>query len=251
MSAETNDASHVRNEFAWTCLDPSAQLWAAEYRVPGFRCRTVAAPLKSGGWVLLSPGGSLVDTLPEEMTRRGKVELLLLPNSYHHMGIDAWLARDPQLRVCAAEGAIGRVARQHPGVSIQRLEAVHSKLAPQVTLLELPATRIGEVWLRFQGEHGVSWAVGDAFFNIPKLPSSIPQRLIFQLLGSAPGLRMSHLFKYGGIQKQAPFKEWVLAQLDRDNPVRLVPNHGGILADGELGHGQVVSRLRELVDARL
>lgn len=236
---------------AWECLDASAQLWVSKYYVPGFQCRTVAAPLQNGGWLFLSPGGSLAGPLPEAMAAQGAPELLLLPNGYHHMGIDAWIQAFPSVKVCGAEAARKRAMGQHPGVEIRDLTLVKQRLASHVKLLEMPGNRIGEVWLAFQSEQGISWAIGDAFFNIPKMPKNPVQRLIFRLLGSAPGLRMSQLFKWGAIQQRAAVRQWLEAQLDTDHPVRMVPNHGEVLEDKTLGQGQVQSRLRALIEARL
>lgn len=247
MASETERATAP----SWVCLDAEAQLWAATYYVPGFQCRTVAVPLEGQGWLILSPGASLAGTLPAEMHQRGQPELLLIPNGFHHLGIEAWQSAHPQAQACGAERARTRAMKVKPGRKILGLAEVKARLPQHVRLLELPGTRIGEVWLTTRSAQGVSWAVGDAFFNIPTLPKNWLRRWVFQLLGSAPGLRISQLMKWGGFVDRVEVRRWLLEQLAQDHPARLVPNHGEVLDDASLGSGEVTRRLQGLIEARL
>lgn len=240
-----------RSTPVWSCLDAEAQLWAATYYVPGFQCRTVAVPLEGKGWLILSPGASLAATLPPELLQRGKPELLLIPNGFHHLGIEAWQRVYPAARACGAEAARKRAMKVQAGRQLEGLAEVKARLPHHVQLLELPGTRIGEVWLSTRSQQGVSWAVGDAFFNIPTLPKHVLRRWVFQLLGSAPGLRISQLMKWGGFADRVVVRRWLLEQLAQDRPSRLVPNHGDVLDDALLGKGQVSQRLQGLIEARL
>ena len=120
------------------------------------------------------------------------------------------------------------------------------KLPENITLLEPPAIRYGEVWLRVAGSSGVSWIVCDAFFNYARFSKKPIARGIQKLFKAAPGLKISFLVKTFMIKDRKKYKEWVKEQLDRDRPTTLVPAHGEILRDPELPQ-----KIRDLLDERL
>ncbi len=225
----------------WQVVDEGAGLWSAEYRIPSLPCRSSAIRLPSGGYLVLSPGAQLASGFADEL---GVAELLLAPNSFHHMGVTAWQEAFPAAVVAAAPAAHKRLAKQGR-TGLSDLAVVREALPEHVGLLEPPGSRIGEVWLRVQGEDGVIWCVGDSFFNLPRLSKRLGVRLLQKVLRSAPGLRLSNLMKWGGLKSRGDFKRWVLEQLDADQPIKIVVLHGDVAED------DVASRLRELIQSRL
>jgi hypothetical protein len=226
---------------SWTPVDEKAGLWSATYRVPGFQCQSSALKLASGGFLVLSPGPGLSDEFAQQM---GKAEILLAPNSYHHMGLSTWRKSFPEALIAADTRAHPRLQKQgHQG--LENLETLKSMLPSHASLLVPPGTRIGEVWLRVQGDAGVTWCVGDAFFNHPRMAKRWKMRQVQRLLKAAPGLSMSGLMKWGGLKDRAGFKRWALEQLEKDQPQTLVVLHGDMLQD------RVTEQIRELLRRRL
>jgi hypothetical protein len=118
-------------------------------------------------------------------------------------------------------------------------------LPEHVAVLELPGTRVGEVWLSVRSPRGVAWLVGDAIFNM-KAARRFRPRLIQRITKAAPGLSMSQLMKWGGLRDRTAYKVWVLDRIAEDLPNRLVPLHGDVLEADDLPE-----RLRALLDRRL
>ena len=230
---------------SWSALDLELGIFESTYHVPGLACRTVVAPLDGGGLVVYSPGAKLAEALPPELAGRGDPAVLLAPNDFHHLGIRAWRARYPSAIVVASEGAWPRLRKQGH-TDLQPLSRLRERLPPWLSVLEVPATRIGETWLRFEGAEGVGWILCDAFFNLPRLSRKLHLRLFSQLMRSGPGLSISSLMKWGGVKDRKAYKAWLLEQLERDRPRVLVPNHGDVLSDPELP-----AKLRALIERRL
>jgi hypothetical protein len=93
----------------WDLIDEDTGLWTAEYRIPGMKSRSTAVRLASGGFLVFSPGAGLEAEFAE---RAGQAELLLMPNSYHHLGVHAWRKAFPDAVAAASPAAHPRLAKQ-------------------------------------------------------------------------------------------------------------------------------------------
>ncbi len=223
----------------WIDIDGSGELWAAEYRVPGIKSRTTAIRLGDGSYLAYSPGAGLEDAFAE----RGEVSWLLAPNSFHHLGIEAWRERFPAARLAAARGARARLRKQ--GHETEPLRAMVDDLPAQLELLEPPGTRVGELWLEHADDRHTTWLVGDAFFNM-RTPRQLRGRIIQRVAQAGPGFAVSHLMKYGGLSDRRAYKTWATTQLAHRRPDRLIPCHGEITAGDD-----VTDRLSQLLERRL
>jgi hypothetical protein len=163
---------------------------------------------------------------------------LLAPNHYHNLGLAHW-----KLPAHASALARVRLARQTP-VAVTGLEALEARLPPNVSLLLPAGTRNGEVWLRVAGPDGVTWIVGDAFFNIGSA-WTLWSSFLRATLG-APGLAVGQTFLWVGLADRPAYGQWVLEQLLTDRPVRIVPCHGAVAEGPDLA-----STLRQLVLRRV
>jgi hypothetical protein len=67
-----------------------------------------------------------------------------------------------------------------------------------------------------------------------------------KLLGAAPGLKISQVVKWFILDNRKSFKSWTLKQLDKDQPITLIPSHGEIRNDPLLA-----SRIRKVIKSRL
>lgn len=227
----------------WKPIAEGAPVWTADYRLPGLPCRSWAVRLQGGGCAVGSPGATLVESFSQELGDPARI--LVAPNSYHWMGIPGWRERFPEAGVAAAPGAVRRLQRKglRPTVTLDDVEA---RLPEGAALLEVPATRIGELWLRAPTAEGTAWLIGDAFFNIDRVSRRLRLRLMTRVLKSGPGLAISNLMKWGGVRNRRAYREWILARLAEDRPTILVPAHGAILRGPD-----VADRLGELVRRRL
>jgi len=226
----------------WHAIDEGAGLWSAEYRVPGYPCRSSALRLTDGRLLVFSPGPGLEGGAADSL---GDVGVLLAPNSFHHLGLPAWRERFPEATVVAAPGAPDPLARQGC-TGVVALDCARALLPTHATLHEVPATRIGEAWLAVTTDRGVVWVVGDAIFNMLRLARRLRPRLIQRLTKAAPGLSMSQVMKWGGLTSRKRFGEWLVARIDADEPAVLVPLHGAVF-DGP----KLPDALRRLARERL
>jgi hypothetical protein len=217
----------------WNLLDEKTGVWEATYRVPMFQSRTLAVRLQSGGFLLYSPGAKLIRSAQQEILNDVPVEVLLIPNFVHHLGIEAWREHYPKARTLASPVAMPRLRKQ--GYSnLQPAGSIRDQLPEGVQLLEPPGTRMGEIWLEVQTAEGCMWIVCDSFFNFPRVPKKWGPRMLMKVMNSGPGLSVSRLTYWVGIENRKVYREWVLQQMERNPPRILVPNHGRILQDEHL-----------------
>lgn len=167
---------------------------------------------------------------------------LVAPNQYHNLGLKKWSAKHGST-MHAASSALGRV-RKVAKVDATALTAI--PLPGHVSFLTPPGTKNGEVWVRVAGKDGVTWIVGDAFFNVtPTTPNTFEGWFLSLSLGG-PGLRIGQSFLWVALDDPRAYAYWVLDQLVADKPVRLIPSHGEVIEGPELW-----SQLAALVRARV
>jgi hypothetical protein len=228
-----NSTLYRQNSFAWQMIDDEFNLWCADYHVPNFRSRSLALELTSGRVIIISPGASLIDADLPPLKDASLPPFLLAPNSYHNVGIGRWRDRYPASTVFASRKAITRLARL--GIAdIQPLDSLRNALPANISILEPPGTRSGEVWLRLIGRKSRTWIVCDSFFNYEALSRRPLARAMQIIFRAAPGLRVSNIVKWWLIKDRKKYQTWVLNQLGTDSPTRLVPAHGAILSDPNL-----------------
>jgi len=202
----------------------------------------VAVELAGGGVAVYSPSRGLdIDALKKHA---GDVHYLLAANHFHHMGVPGWLAACPGAIPVATNVALPRLARQ-ADIAWSQLDDLGGALAPDTRLLVPEGTRSGEAWLEIERGGERVWVIGDAFFNVPKLPTG-PTGVFCRLTGTAPGLRLGQTWKYLQLRDRGRYKAWLLDRLATAPPTVLVPAHGDVVRDQDLG-----ARLRQIAEARL
>lgn len=235
----------MEQKIHWEPVDAEKTVWTAKYRSPGFIAHTSALAAKDGQLVVVSPGAPLVSHLPEGIPEAKLPPLALLPNAFHYLGLKAWKEKYPGITAVASSRAMPRLKKK--GVAgLQDLALLKNKLPENVSILEPPGVRFGEVWLRVSGSAGVAWIVCDAFFNYARFSKKPIARMIQKLSKAAPGLKISFLVKRFMIVDKKKYKDWLFEQLDRDRPNTLVPAHGEILRATDLPQ-----KIRDLVQKRL
>lgn len=188
----------------------------------GFSLRSMAARLDDGTTLVASPLPGLDDAAHDALLAIGRPSIVLAPNHFHTLGLADFAARYPDARVVCAAGAVPRLKKKTP----HAFDDVTTVTPPAwLELISPPGLKGGETWLvATRGDQRI-WAVCDAFFNLPRHPSG-PFGLITRLGGSAPGLRISGLFKMAGVADKAAWRDWLLAQIEAAPPTLLLPAHG-------------------------
>ena len=88
--------------------------------------------------------------------------------------------------------------------------------------------------------------MSDSCFNMSQLPESLAARLLLKWTRSAPGLSLNGIGNLFFLKDRPRFKQWFEARLAEPAPLLLVPAHGAVARDVDLGKS-----LKALVDARL
>ncbi len=234
----------------WHPLPGHDDIRVGQYIVPNFVSNSVAIKVDASDYVIISPGEPLINSWPDEWPHENATMHLVMPNGFHYMGVNAWQQAFPQHRLYAARGAIKRLIKQGvaaPG-DIHALEDTPPPLSDDYHFLFPPGHRAHDTWLRkYNRREGSSlWVTCDSFLNYERLSNQPVAKSLQKLLGAAPGLKMSQVVKWFILNDRKRFKRWALEQIKQDRPVTLIPSHGEVLSDIQLG-----AQLSSIIQQRL
>lgn len=227
----------------WEPIPLAEGVWTAERPRLHVPLRAVALRLADGGVAVYSPIKDLGPDAHRALKALGPPALLIAPNHHHYLGLPEFAATYPQASIVASAVALARV-RARTRCEVGADTALRARLPPHVSVLVPPGTRGGELWLSLATQRGRAWVVGDAFFNIARVPPT-PIGLLLRALRVAPGLRIGDPFRWL-VRDRPAYRRFVLDALHADRPTTLIPCHGQILADGDLPE-----RLERLIETRL
>jgi len=230
----------------WFQMKAHPEVYYGQYIVPNFISNSVAIRTSENHWVFISPGEKMMNNLPDELHNKDVKISIIFPNSFHYMGVNAWLERFPEAKLYASKKAkkrlVGKGFKQ-----ILMLENEQPQLPKGYEVLIPPGHRGGDVWLSKQGgENHNLWITCDSFLNYERVSKQPIARTLQSLLGAAPGLKISQVIKWLLLDRKSKFKSWVLNQLQKDKPTILIPSHGEVDSDDNL-----TERLRYLIESRL
>jgi len=230
----------------WYPLEKIAGVYVGQYVVPSFISNSIALKVTEQEWVVVSPGKSMLAAWPDVCPHADCQLSIIMPNSYHYMGVEAWLERYPNAKLYASKKAIKRLNRK--GVKdVIALEHKAPSLPDNFEVLVPPGHRGGDVWLsRRDAQQGGLWITCDSFQNYERYSNQPVARTLQKMLDTAPGLKVSQFVKWLLLDDKRDFKRWVLKQLQQDKPTTLIPSHGEVEHDARL-----TQRLTELVEKRL
>ncbi|PCJ47047.1 MAG: hypothetical protein COA99_01605 [Moraxellaceae bacterium] len=217
----------------WVLVDSELGIWEATYKCPPAISRTVAVRLKSGGYLVYSAGKDLLASAQEGFLKDTKVEIILVPNTYHHLGISTWLQAYPEAMVVASGASLGRL-KKNGHKNVGSVSVIIPLLPSEVKLLEPPSTRNGELWLVATTSNGNLWIVCDSFFNYTKKAKGIVGRGMQLIMGTGPGLTVSRVVFWTQVKNYWVYNRWIKNQLKNSPPTTLIPSHGKILTDDNL-----------------
>lgn len=187
----------------------------------GLRCSAIT--LKDGSLCLFSPVAGLNDTAIESLAGIGNVAFLLAPNHYHNQALAEYDAAFLNAIPCAPQGAVRRLEKI-TGLSFEKIERLAPRLPDDTDIIEPAGLKTGEIWIRKRGGGPTLWMVVDAF----KGPKDAPD----MSWSETPELLKT--FPKFGIRDLDVYRNWLLAQIARDQPQVLVPCHGGLVRSPDL-----------------
>jgi len=212
-------------------LEPN--LWAVEGTIPmpiGELQRRMCVARLGDGRLLLMNAVPLREEAMRELEGFGQPAFLLVPNGYHRLDIAAFKQRYPALRVLAGAGSRKRVEEKVP-VDGSWNDAPRD---PDVSVESLGGTKVDEAVVSVRSGGRVSLCFfGDAVMNLPPRPGV--RGLLWRLLGSSGRPRVTRIARWFIVGDQAVFREHLLRLAARPGLGRVVPCHGGIVAEDAAG----------------
>jgi len=172
-------------------------LWRVEGSLPGMPLeRQMVVVRMTDGRLLLHSPIALEESGMKELEAWGPVAFIVVPGGFHRLDGARFRARYPAAKVLVPRGARAKVAR---------------KVAVDGTYEELPADPsvrfealggIGDVEgaLVVRSADGTTVVLNDAVFNLPAKPPGLLGWLITTAFGSAPGPRVSRLFRHSAVE---------------------------------------------------
>jgi hypothetical protein len=187
----------------------------------GLRC--TAFKLMDGSLCLFSPVLGLGDDAMQSLKSIGPVSRLIAPNHYHNAGLAEYAKAFPKARLYASPNAAPRLAKL-TGMSFEDLQSLKDLLPKSFAILEPKGLKTGEVWISGESDSKKAWFVVDAIAG-PKMTAETDQFDYPELLKTFPTY---------GIRDINDYSAWFLKQLTADQPVLVVPCHGGLIAASDL-----------------
>lgn len=218
-------------------------LWLAKTQVGWFPCYCLAIKGASN-WVIYGAGVNLCSAFVEQFGADAPVSHLVIPNSFHHLGIPEWKKIFPSAKLVSASPALARLKRQGVEES-SPWQQCELPLPDEVSLLEPPHCKLGELWISLYPDRPErTLCVADAFFCLDK-PQGLQSRLIQTASGISSSPAVSRLFKWSALSQRKAYYSWAVQTIRELDPQMLIPQHGQILRGND-----VPARLLQALDER-
>jgi hypothetical protein len=231
----------------WTTLAEQPLVLLREYSFGTGYANTLAVRLPSGDWLLISPPLHVPGSELEALQAHGRVVAFLAINGAHYMGIPQCLGAFPDARTYATAAASSRIAKKTKhAVQPLPLESLTPLLGDAIRIVPADGCKIGDVLVRIETDKGGVLYAGDFIANIQRLPRNPIFRLMFKLTDSGPGLKVFHLFFKFFTSSPTQLRDFLIREIGAFPPSILVPGHGDVVAQPELGP-KLVSMLRAAV----
>lgn len=224
----------------WQLHDESVLLATTTYGPQHARMAVIG--IGDGGLLIVSPGTGMSDAAWARVAAWGAPRFLLAPNHFHNAGLAKWQDRFPGAQIVAHPRALPRLRKQLPGRELADLAPLQAALPPGLRVFSPPGAKQGETLVAVQRPAGTAWFVTDALVNESRLPGGVTGLLI-RLAGFRTGLMTNPFFRRFFLADRPAYKQWLLAELERDRPTLFIPAHGDPLQGPDL-----VDRLRATTD---
>jgi hypothetical protein len=227
------EAKAVIDSDRWYEIDPGCGVYSFHVNHPQFiSLRMLAIRLKDNSVMVVSPIKGLSQSCIDQLRSLGQVKFLLAPNHFHNLGIRPFVEMFPGVKLVARNEARPRL-KKLTGLEVDDLESVQDMLPQHVQIYQPAGTKSGETWIRVATQPGNVWIVSDSFFNMPQVPNNF-LGFVLRVCGTAPGLRVSRVFRIIALRDKAAYRNWVAARAAADQPVMVIPGHGEFIRGKDL-----------------
>lgn len=220
-------------------------VWIRVYQFKGNPINTAVVNMGDGTLMAISPGVDVPEADFEELDAIGPVKALVSPGAFHHLGLPSWSARYPDADLFGPAGAVEHIAKQHPNLKpLSDLDALRSRLSDEFIVDNVDGCKFPDLFLSLQRGGSVTWFANELVSNNEDYPPGV-LKWAFKLTGNHPGLNVNTLAGMLIRAKKPKVRAYFERQLDLKAPTRLVPTHGSVIEDPNLG-----SRLSEVIARR-
>lgn len=226
----------------WTKIDES--IWECPYKFSAGLSRTVLLKIDEKKFLVYSPGDLMTAKLAKQIIPEASHLYLLAPNSYHNLGLSVWRDAFANTSIVATDTAKARLLKR-AGIEAGSLDELIKDLPSNISLMELPYNKVGEVFLDIKSGTDRIWVVCDAVFNFSKIASGF-MGFMMKLNRMGPGFEISRMYEYMGTSNKKQYAFWLLQEIKNRKPNRFIPLHGEIVRDADLSQ-----KLESLVKSRL
>lgn len=215
----------------WTVLEHGPiekladNLWRVDGTLPGMSLHRVMTIAKLGdGRLAVHNAIALREPEMKEIDAWGTVALILVPNGFHRLDAPAFKSRYPGAKVLAPKGSRKKVEE------VVAVNGTYDDFPKDdaVRLESLRGVKGQEGAMVVQSSDGATVVLNDVVFNMPKKPSDAMGWLITSAFGSAPGPRVSRLFKWFVIDDRQGLREDLNRLAATPDLTRLIVSHGAL-----------------------
>jgi hypothetical protein len=207
----------------------SENLWLVRGEVPRMTLKRVMTVARLGdGRLVIHSAIAMDEASMAALEAWGTPAFLLVPGRLHRLDAPAYKRRYPELKVLAPRGS-RRFAEKAVGVdgSYEDFPADDT-----VQLVTLPGVNELEGAMVVRSADGVTVVVNDAVFNMDRKKD--PLGFLFTtLFGSAPGPRVSRLFKLTAVSDKQAFRGELERLAATPSLVRFIPAHEKVASGPE------------------
>jgi hypothetical protein len=217
----------ARRSDAWRVLPHgpieklAPNLWRVEGSVPRMTLRRVMTLARLGdGRLVIHNAIALDEPAMSEIEGWGTPAFLIVPNASHRLDAPAFKKRYPAVRVLAPAGSRSKVEE------VVAVDGSYADFPPDevVRLQTLSGIKDAEGAMLVRSADGVTVVLNDAVFNMDRKHD--PLGFFFTtLLGSAPGPRVSRLFKLLAVKDKRALRQDLERLAGTADLVRLIVSH--------------------------
>jgi hypothetical protein len=204
-------------------------LWRVEGSLPGMSLRRVMTIAeRTDGRLVVHSAIALEETAMKELEALGEPSFLVVPNAFHRLDAPAFKKRYPNIVVLAPKGSRTKIATK------VAVDGTLEDFPPDgaVRLETLQGVNAIEAVMFVRSSDGETIVLTDVVFNMSKKPSDPLGWFFTTIMGSAPGPRMSRLFKGVAVKDKSALREDLVRLSGTPDLVRV------IVAHGEMAKGQ-------------
>jgi hypothetical protein len=211
----------------WTVLghepieELAENLWSVLGDLPSISLKRVMVVARmQDGRLLIHNAIALEEELMKTLEAWGAPAFIVVPNGWHRLDCAAYKERYPDARIVCPAGARKRVEQVVPvDLTYDEFQGDES-----VSLSHVPGMKDVEGVLTVRSAGGVTLVFNDLVFNVPH--QSGVSGLIFRILGSTGGPKVTGLMRRFVIKDRKAVRERLADLAETPDLVRIIPGHG-------------------------